>query len=435
MSTQPIPQPQTSTLAQAIRSKYPGSYDDLSDSDLEEKILAKYPQYSDMPRSAPNAGLAPGSPAPKVDMETSLAGDIPGLLNGLAKPTVSALSNPVMPGNVSVPQAQSAQPFNFMGAVKRMSLGNAASSTLQEAKSLNPVVTGQGAEGLGQTIGNFIMLASGLRKAAPSVAAMDVGPKAAAVGKVAAQDAFSRIPVIGRAVRRPSVSDYVEAAQTQRPPVYPGAPLPKYPDAVEGEYVESPAESEKPQPPVAQSSELPWNSYGRSLQSGPKPARPAFQIAQKASPTQLPETNPLPLQDEGPAQIIGTQQAEPSQIPDIPILKRYQQPIPTGLPDQLEDQAIVQRNREDLDAQERAGLKAEREPFDEALAWIDKSKRQAQAEYAAQQAYEKTMNPPVKFTRTVTPKPKVTNQFTSTQDLADALRRSIDMVRSTRAGK
>src|SRR5579864_2499721 len=125
MSTQPIPQPQTSTLAQAIRSKYPGSYDDLSDSDLEEKILAKYPQYSDMPRSATNAGLAPGSPAPKVDMETSLAGDIPGLLNGLAKPTVSALSNPVMPGNVSVPQAQSAQPFNFMGAVKRMSLGNA----------------------------------------------------------------------------------------------------------------------------------------------------------------------------------------------------------------------------------------------------------------------------------------------------------------------
>lgn len=59
MSTPAVtPQP---TLAQAIRTKYPGVYDDMDDVTLESKILAKYPQYSDMPRtapSAPNAGLA-----------------------------------------------------------------------------------------------------------------------------------------------------------------------------------------------------------------------------------------------------------------------------------------------------------------------------------------------------------------------------------------
>lgn len=39
------------TLAQMIRAKYPDQYSDLDDSTLESKVLAKYPQYSDLPRT------------------------------------------------------------------------------------------------------------------------------------------------------------------------------------------------------------------------------------------------------------------------------------------------------------------------------------------------------------------------------------------------
>lgn len=35
-------------LAQRIRKKYPGEYDDLSDEELEKKVLSKYPEYADL---------------------------------------------------------------------------------------------------------------------------------------------------------------------------------------------------------------------------------------------------------------------------------------------------------------------------------------------------------------------------------------------------
>ena len=49
------------TLAQRIKAKFPGQYDDMDDATLESKVIAKYPQYSDLPRTkdtAPNVGLA-----------------------------------------------------------------------------------------------------------------------------------------------------------------------------------------------------------------------------------------------------------------------------------------------------------------------------------------------------------------------------------------
>ena len=46
---------QPQTLASMVRAKYPGVYDDMDDATLEQKVLAKYPQYSDLPRT-PLAG-------------------------------------------------------------------------------------------------------------------------------------------------------------------------------------------------------------------------------------------------------------------------------------------------------------------------------------------------------------------------------------------
>lgn len=49
----------TPTLASAVRAKYPGAYDDLSDTDLEKMIEAKFPgQYTDFKRTAPKADRA-----------------------------------------------------------------------------------------------------------------------------------------------------------------------------------------------------------------------------------------------------------------------------------------------------------------------------------------------------------------------------------------
>jgi len=53
------------TLAQHVRAKYPGAYDDLTDEQLESSVLAKHPEYSDLPRSVPepevrdDEGVAP----------------------------------------------------------------------------------------------------------------------------------------------------------------------------------------------------------------------------------------------------------------------------------------------------------------------------------------------------------------------------------------
>lgn len=48
---QPQSPQQSQTLAQMIRAKFPGQYDDMADADLESKVLAKYPEYGDLPRS------------------------------------------------------------------------------------------------------------------------------------------------------------------------------------------------------------------------------------------------------------------------------------------------------------------------------------------------------------------------------------------------
>jgi hypothetical protein len=46
-----MPEQTQKTLAQRVRAKYPGAYDDLSDVELEQKIIAKFPEYRDLPRT------------------------------------------------------------------------------------------------------------------------------------------------------------------------------------------------------------------------------------------------------------------------------------------------------------------------------------------------------------------------------------------------
>jgi len=48
------------TLAQKIKAKYPGQYDDIPDADLEQRVIVKYPGvYDDIPRTAAKASTTP----------------------------------------------------------------------------------------------------------------------------------------------------------------------------------------------------------------------------------------------------------------------------------------------------------------------------------------------------------------------------------------
>lgn len=76
MSTAPL-----NALTEKIRSTHPGAYDDLDDAELTKRVLAKYPQYSDL--------AAPPVQPPKVDMQedasvpTGYNSDAGGKLKGL----------------------------------------------------------------------------------------------------------------------------------------------------------------------------------------------------------------------------------------------------------------------------------------------------------------------------------------------------------------
>ncbi len=63
------------TLAQRIKDKYPGAYDDIPDVDLEQRILARYPGvYDDLPRTrAQPAGIPLGEELTRQSMQEELA--------------------------------------------------------------------------------------------------------------------------------------------------------------------------------------------------------------------------------------------------------------------------------------------------------------------------------------------------------------------------
>lgn len=129
-------------------------------------------------KAAPNAGLAPSSPPPVVNMETSGLGNVYGFLKGTAKPPLAQLTNPIGISSQGVPVPANTKPFDIRQAIKNMSLTNAVSESANEATALNPIVTGQGAEGVGETASNIAMLVGGLRggiKALPSKARASAG--------------------------------------------------------------------------------------------------------------------------------------------------------------------------------------------------------------------------------------------------------------------
>lgn len=60
MSTAPL-----NSLTEKIRATHPGAYDDMDDAELTKRVLAKYPQYSDLAAPAPTAAKGIGGSVAK----------------------------------------------------------------------------------------------------------------------------------------------------------------------------------------------------------------------------------------------------------------------------------------------------------------------------------------------------------------------------------
>lgn len=96
---------QQQTLAQLVRAKYPGAYDDLSDQQLEASVKAKYPgQYDDIPTTKPPT-------PPKDTFLTSLGrsiiptpiGGVPLAVMAKAAPAVAAGASVAATGGATLP--------------------------------------------------------------------------------------------------------------------------------------------------------------------------------------------------------------------------------------------------------------------------------------------------------------------------------------------
>lgn len=111
VTPQPDQQAPPQTLAQRIRAKYPGEYDDMDDQTLETKVLAKYPEYSDLPRTQPTAtiGAAPSGVLPwlrnvESDIRTGTASTGPGkVLRFLGAPGIESGTTPATANQIAGP--------------------------------------------------------------------------------------------------------------------------------------------------------------------------------------------------------------------------------------------------------------------------------------------------------------------------------------------
>lgn len=126
-----------STLAGKIRAKYPGAYDNLSDSDLEQKIIAKYPQYKDM--------ATPAAPSSSVPTGASIADQLAAKTTGIsAGPTgpiakLRQMMNPTQQGAEQHPIEAAAG--SFLNSLKQMTVGGQGGGlNLQTGFLTNPAI-------------------------------------------------------------------------------------------------------------------------------------------------------------------------------------------------------------------------------------------------------------------------------------------------------
>ena len=190
-------------LAAKIRAKYPGAYDDLSDADLEQKILVKYPQYQDLVEEKPEEATPPVQQPRMPTMQAEvgqyalegLKGAAKGFLNTTGNlgqllrkvPGVNALDNIMTPIPIDTTPTNTAQKVGYV-LEQGAEYVHPATRTLKAVKA-TPVL--RAAPKLAQRV-----LAEGASAAAVSAAQGN-----STAGNVAAGTIAGAIPVVGAGLR------------------------------------------------------------------------------------------------------------------------------------------------------------------------------------------------------------------------------------------
>lgn len=123
------------TLAQLVRKKYPGAYDDLTDQQLEAKVKAKFPKvYDGIPASSTPVGAAALSQVEGISQapwyaKPMIAGHGPSVLQALeALPAVGGTVGGMLAGGAAIPAGPAALATASGGAA----LGGAAGESARQ---------------------------------------------------------------------------------------------------------------------------------------------------------------------------------------------------------------------------------------------------------------------------------------------------------------
>src|SRR5690348_9382842 len=121
------------TLAQRIRAKFPGQYDDLSDTELETRVLSKHPEYGDLPRTKTPEHASDETTTPEAPRHPSAVGGSlrepalaaiplygPARMAGLDLPTAGGIAGGIATGGAGlIPMALAATAGGGAGSIAK----------------------------------------------------------------------------------------------------------------------------------------------------------------------------------------------------------------------------------------------------------------------------------------------------------------------------
>lgn len=148
-------------LAAMVRAKYPGAYDDLDDAALEQKVLAKYPQYADLatpPAADAKSGRTWTDTA--VDALPTVGGAVGGIVGGIAGNVPGGLGGAALGGAAGEAAKQLVN--RYRGAPAPSTMLEAATSigkegAIQGAAELAGAGIGKGAQYVGGRLYNLAL--------------------------------------------------------------------------------------------------------------------------------------------------------------------------------------------------------------------------------------------------------------------------------------
>ncbi len=281
--------PEQPSLVEAVRAKYPGVYNDLSDEALDQKVRAKYPGlYDDLAKPKETSTFVPHESPTGMRLKGGYTGPEEGAPEGLFSRIVRGMINPspeMQLGMDLVPlagAAAEAAPNALMRAAQGVKAGAGAVGRGVVAAAKNPVVDTVVGAGIGYAH-------SGIPGAIEGALLGTQATRAARI--LRALERFGQPTSEQAPTKAPSLADVVEAVQ--QPPAatasQTGADLPpSVRELSENARLSSsvqPTTGKSPQQALNEEAIARWRAEGKSLVEQPLPANQAGASVRLAAAT------------------------------------------------------------------------------------------------------------------------------------------------------